>query len=220
MKIFLDSVDVEEIREINQLGIIDGITTNPSLFSKIKYDFRSTIIQICKIIQTDISIEVVANDFDGMVKQGNKILEIANNIVLKLPMTWDGIKACRYFADREKKVNMTLCFSVNQALIAAKAGATYVSPFIGRLDDIGEEGMNLINNIRQIYDNYQEKSQWQTKILAASIRNFTHVAQCAMSGVDIATMSGNIIKQLITHPLTIKGLEVFNNDWNNSGLEI
>ncbi|WP_341764581.1 transaldolase family protein [Candidatus Tisiphia endosymbiont of Beris chalybata] len=220
MKIFLDSADIEEIREINQLGIIEGLTTNPSLFSKTKYDFRSTITQICQIIHTDISIEVTANDFDSMVKQGNKILEIANNIVLKLPMTWEGIKACRYFAGRERKVNMTLCFSTNQALIAAKAGAAYISPFIGRLEDIGQDGISLINNIRQMYDNYQDREQWRTKILAASIRNTSHVAQCARIGADVATMSGKIIKQLLTHPLTIAGLEIFNNDWSNSGLKI
>lgn len=218
MQIFLDSADIKEIKEINQLGIIDGLTTNPSLMSKTTNDFKSTIIEICKIINSDVSIEVSANDFDNMIDQGNRILEISSNIVIKLPMTWEGIKACKYFSDKGRKVNMTLCFSANQALIAAKAGAAYVSPFIGRLDDIGQDGINLISDIRQIYDNY--KDQLQTKILAASIRNPTHVLQCAQIGSDVITMPGKIIKQLLDHPLTVTGLEIFNKDWNNSGLNI
>ncbi|HJD63592.1 MAG TPA: fructose-6-phosphate aldolase [Rickettsia endosymbiont of Sericostoma sp.] len=216
MQIFLDSADIKEIDEINQLGIIDGITTNPSLMSKTKYDFVSTIAEICKIITSDVSVEVVANDVDTMISQGNKILGISNNIVIKLPMTWNGIKACQYFADKGKKVNMTLCFSVNQALIAAKAGASYISPFIGRLDDIGQNGISLISDIRQVYDNYQ----YQTKILAASIRSPNHIYQAAMYKADVATMSGKIIKQLLNHPLTDSGLEIFNKDWNKSGLKI
>ncbi|WP_341753747.1 fructose-6-phosphate aldolase [Candidatus Tisiphia endosymbiont of Dioctria rufipes] len=215
MQIFLDSADIKEIDEINQLGIIDGITTNPSLISKTKDDFGSTIVKICKIVRSDVSVEVAANDVDTMISQGNKILGISNNIVIKLPMTWNGIKVCQYFADKGKKVNMTLCFSVNQALIAAKAGAYYVSPFIGRLDDIGQNGMSLISDIRQMYDNYQ----YQTKILAASIRNPNHVYQSAMYGADVATMSSKIIKQLLDHPLTDSGLEVFNRDWAKSGLK-
>ncbi|WP_417905305.1 fructose-6-phosphate aldolase [Candidatus Tisiphia endosymbiont of Micropterix aruncella] len=215
MQIFLDSADIKEIDEINQLGIIDGITTNPSLMSKTKDDFGSTIVKICKIVRSDVSVEVAANDVDTMISQGNKILGISNNIVIKLPMTWNGIKVCQYFADKGKKVNMTLCFSVNQALIAAKAGAYYVSPFIGRLDDIGQNGMSLISDIRQMYDNYQ----YQTKILAASIRNPNHVYQSAMYGADVATMSSKIIKQLLDHPLTDSGLEVFNRDWAKSGLK-
>ncbi|HJD56889.1 fructose-6-phosphate aldolase [Candidatus Tisiphia endosymbiont of Ptychoptera albimana] len=216
MQIFLDSADIKEIDEINQLGIIDGITTNPSLMSKTKYDFVSTIAEICKIITSDVSVEVVANDVDTMISQGNKILGISNNIVIKLPMTWNGIKACQYFADKGKKVNMTLCFSVNQALIAAKAGASYISPFIGRLDDIGQNGISLISDIRQVYDNYQ----YQTKILAASIRSPNHIYQAAMYKADVATMSGKIIKQLLNHPLTDSGLEIFKKDWNKSGLKI
>ncbi len=216
MQIFLDSADIKEIDEINQLGVIDGITTNPSLMSKTKYDFVSTIAEICKIITSDVSVEVVANDVDTMINQGNKILEISSNIAIKLPMTWNGIKACQYFADKGKKVNMTLCFSVNQALIAAKAGAFYISPFIGRLDDIGQNGISLISDIRQVYDNYQ----YQTKILAASIRSPNHVYQAAMYKADVATMSGKIIKQLLNHPLTDSGLEIFNKDWSKSGLEI
>ncbi len=215
MKIFLDSADVKEINEINQLGIIDGITTNPSLISETKDDFRSTITKICKIINSDVNVEVSANDINTMINQGNKILEISNNIVIKLPITWNGIKVCQYFVNKGKRVNMTLCFSVNQALIAAKVGAYYVSPFIGRLDDIGQNGVSLISNIRQVYNNYQ----YQTKILAASIRNPNHVYQSAMYGADVATMSSKIIKQLLNHPLTDLGLKAFSKDWNKSGLK-
>ncbi len=218
MKFFLDSADINEIKEISQLGIMDGLTTNPSLLSKTKNDFRSTITKICEIIHTDVSIEVIANDCDNMITEGNKILEMAHNIVIKLPVTWDGIKACKYFSSKGKKVNMTLCFSVNQALIAAKAGATYISPFIGRLDDINQEGINLIKDIRQVYNNY--KDHLPTKILAASIRTPQHVYQCAMIGADVVTMPGKVIKQLLIHPLTESGLEIFNNDWNHSGIII
>lgn len=218
MQIFLDSANIKEIDEINQLGIIDGITTNPSLISKEQGDFKSIIVNICKIIRSDVSVEVVANDFDNMISQGNAILDIADNIVIKLPMTWDSIKACRYFADRGKKVNMTLCFSVNQAVIAAKAGATYVSPFIGRLDDAGQSGIELVNDIRQVYDNYHYKLH--TQILAASIRSTQHVYQSAMIGADVITVSGKIIKQLLDHQLTDVGLDLFNKDWDNSNKKI
>ncbi len=218
MQIFLDSADINEIGEINQLGIIDGITTNPTLVSRTQGDFISTIVNICKIIRTDISVEVVANDLENMIVQGNKILDIADNIVVKLPMTWDGIKACRYFADKGKKVNMTLCFSVNQAIIAAKAGAAYVSPFIGRLDDAGQNGMDLVQDIRHAYDNYHYR--FNTQILAASIRSTEHVYKSAMIGADVATMPGKIIKQLLDHPLTVAGLDIFNKDWANSKLSI
>ena len=218
MQIFLDSANIKEIDEINQLGIIDGITTNPSLISKEQGDFRSIIINICKIIRSDVSVEVVANDFDNMISQGNTILDIAENVVIKLPMTWDGIKACGYFADRGKKVNMTLCFSVNQAVIAAKAGATYVSPFIGRLDDAGQNGIELIHDIRQVYDNYHYKLN--TQILAASIRSTHHVYQSAMIGVDVITASGKVITQLLEHQLTDVGLDLFSKDWTNSNKKV
>jgi transaldolase len=218
MQIFLDSANIKEIDEINQLGIIDGITTNPSLISKEQGHFRSIIINICKIIRSDVSVEVVANDFDNMISQGNTILDIAENVVIKLPMTWDVIKACGYFADRGKKVNMTLCFSVNQAVIAAKAGATYVSPFIGRLDDAGQNGIELIHDIRQVYDNYHSKLN--TQILAASIRSTHHVYQSAMIGVDVITASGKVITQLLEHQLTDVGLDLFSKDWTNSNKKV
>ncbi|WP_316354613.1 fructose-6-phosphate aldolase [Candidatus Trichorickettsia mobilis] len=216
MQIFLDSANIKEIEEIYNLGIIDGITTNPSLMSKTNNEFIATISAICKIVNGDVSVEVVANDFEMMIQQGKKILEIADNIVIKLPVTWDGIKACKYFAKQDIKVNMTLCFSVNQALLAAKAGAYYISPFVGRLDDIGDNGMKLINDIRQMYD--QQKQD--TKILAASIRNPQHVAAAAMIGADVVTLSGKILWQLLDHPLTDKGLDIFNKDWVHSGLTI
>ncbi len=217
MQFFLDSADIDEIKEINNLRIIDGITTNPSLIARINKDFKSTIATICKTIMGDVSVEVAANDFEGMVTQGNKILNIASNIVIKLPLTWDGIKACKYFSENSVKVNMTLCFSANQALIAAKAGATYISPFIGRLDDIGQNGMQLIRDIKQLYINYPTL---KTKILAASIRSPEHVHHSALFGADVATMPAKIIKQLLDHQLTAKGLEIFNQDWISSGLEI
>lgn len=217
MQIFLDSADIDEIQAINHLSIIDGITTNPSLIARAKQDFVSTIMIIARSIEGDVSVEVAANDFDNMLVQGNKILNIASNIVIKLPITWDGIRACRHFAQQAVKVNMTLCFTANQALIAAKAGATYVSPFIGRLEDCGQSGMSLIAEIRRIYDNYPAL---KTKILAASIRNLDQVRQAALSGSDIITMPGKIIKRLLDHPLTDDGLKIFNQDWLSSGLVI
>lgn len=218
MQIFLDSADIDEIKEINELGIIEGLTTNPSLIAKAKGDFNTIIAGICKIISKDVSVEVAANDFEGMISQGEKIAKIADNIVIKLPITWEGLKACKYFSSKGIKVNMTLCFSANQALLAAISGAAYISPFIGRLDDIGYDGMNLIKDIRQIYNNY--KDLLQTKILAASIRSPQHFYQSALIGADVITLPGKIIKQLIEHPLTQKGVEAFNRDWKDSNLVI
>lgn len=218
MKIFLDSANIQEIVEINNLGIIDGVTTNPSLISKNKEDFQSTVVNICKAIKGDVSVEVASNDYENMIIEGDKILSLAKNIVIKLPITWDGIKACKYFVSKSKKVNMTLCFSVTQALIAAKAGATYVSPFIGRLDDIGQNGLDLISDIKIAYDHYPETIK--TKILGASLRNTNHVYHCLNLGIDVVTVSEKILKQLITHPLTDQGLETFNKDWRNSRLSI
>ena len=218
MKIFLDSANISEIEEINSLGIIDGITTNPSLIAKNQSEFRSTITAICKIIHSDVSVEVTANDYENMILQANSFMKIADNIVVKLPMTWDGLKVCKQISKEGTKVNMTLCFSANQALLAAKAGATYISPFIGRLDDIGQDGMALIQVIRRIYDNY--KDIYNTKILAASIRSPHHVYLSALYGADVATISGKIIKQLLDHPLTLSGIEIFNKDWIDSKLKI
>ena len=216
MKIFLDSVDLSEINKFVDYGIIDGITTNPTLISSISMSFTEIITKLTFVLKENISIEVASNDFDGMVMEGNKILEIDDNLVIKLPLTWDGIKACGYFTKKNIKVNMTLCFSLNQALLAARAGATYVSPFIGRLEDIGEDGMGLIADIRSAYNNYEIK----TEILAASIRTKEHVQQVALHGADAVTMSTKVLSELIHHPLTESGLKKFNDDWIKSGKKI
>ncbi len=216
MEIFLDSVDLVEIKKYRIYNVVDGITTNPSLMANSKMDFYDTINSMCELINGDISVEVASNDFEEMVKEGNKILKIASNIVVKLPMTWDGLRACKYFRDSGAKVNMTLCFSPNQALLAAKSGATYISPFIGRLEDAGEDGIQLIADIRNIYNNYDFK----TKILAASIRSTEHVFEAALCGADVVTVSAKILSQLIEHDLTSKGLEKFNQDWTKSRMKI
>jgi transaldolase len=216
MEIFLDSVDLLEIKKYRIYNVVDGITTNPSLMANSKMDFYDTINSMCELINGDISVEVVSNDFEEMVKEGDKILKIASNIVVKLPMTWDGLRACKYFRDSGAKVNMTLCFSPNQALLAAKSGATYISPFIGRLEDVGEDGIQLISDIRNIYNNYDFK----TKILAASIRSTEHVFEAALCGADVVTVSAKILSQLVEHDLTSKGLEKFNQDWAKSGMKI
>jgi transaldolase len=216
MKLFLDSVDIAEIKKYTALGIIDGITTNPSLMASSDTDFYKIVGDICALTDGDVSIEVASNDFANMIEEGDKILQVAKNIVIKLPVTWDGLQVCKYFTDKGNKVNMTLCFSANQALLAAKFGATYISPFIGRLDDIGEDGMELIAEIRTIYDNYKFKTQ----ILAASVRTPEHVTEAAIYGADVATISTKIMAQLVSHPLTDKGLEQFNKDWAKSGMKI
>ena len=216
MEIFLDSVDLVEIKKYRIYNVVDGITTNPSLMANSKMDFYDTINSMCELINGDISVEVASNDFEEMVKEGNKILKIASNIVVKLPMTWDGLRACKYFRDSGAKANMTLCFSPNQALLAAKSGATYISPFIGRLEDVGEDGIQLISDIRNIYNNYDFK----TKIPAASIRSTEHVFEAALCGADVVTVSAKILSQLVEHDLTSKGLEKFNQDWAKSGMKI
>lgn len=218
MQIFLDSADITEIKEINDLGILAGLTTNPTLVSKTITNFDASIAEICKIIKGDVSVEVVAHDALSMIKQGEKLLKFGENIVIKLPLTWEGIKACKHFSTNGAKVNMTLCFSSNQAVVAGLAGATYISPFIGRLEDTSVDGLELIRDIRQIYDNYAGKIN--TKILAASIRNTNHFRECALAGADFATIPAKIIKQLISHPLTTSGLEAFNQDWEKSSLKI
>lgn len=217
MQIFLDSAKINEIEEVNTLGIIDGVTTNPSLVSQISGAFELNIQKICSIIKGDVSVEVTANNFDLMIEQGKRLLNIASNVVIKLPITYDGLRACQYLVNAGAKVNMTLCFSVNQALFAAKSGASYVSPFVGRLDDIGYDGINLLQDIKNVYMNYPHL---RTKILAASIRSPNHLYKAALIGVDVATIPFGLIKQLIQHPLTIQGIEKFNNDWSKSGFSI
>jgi transaldolase len=214
MKFFIDTANLEEIKELNALGVVDGVTTNPSLIAKEKGDFKEIIAAICKEIKSSVSAEVVATTHEEMVKEGLKLKAIADNVTVKLPLTWDGLKACKELSGQGIDVNVTLCFSASQALIAAKCGAKYISPFIGRLDDIGLDGLNLIAEIRTIFDNYPNLN---TEILSASIRHPIHLIECAKIGADVATIPGKVVKQLIKHPLTDKGLEAFLADWDKSG---
>ncbi len=216
MKFFLDTADVDEIREWNATGLLDGVTTNPSLILKSGRDIKEVLAEICEIVDGDVSGEVAATDYDTMLKEGRALAQIASNICIKLPTTLDGVKACKTLTGEGHKTNMTLCFSATQALLVAKAGATYVSPFIGRLDDMGIDGMELIEEIRTIYDNYD----FETEILAASIRTLNHVKDCAMAGADVATLPPSTIEKLVKHPLTDKGLEAFLADWAKTGQSI
>ena len=217
MKFFVDTADVAEIKDLAATGLLDGVTTNPSLIAKSGRDFKETIAEICKIVPGPVSAEVAATDFAGMIKEGHELAKIAKNVTIKVPLTLDGLKACKVFTSEGTMVNVTLCFSATQALLAAKAGATFVSPFIGRLDDIGLNGMDLIREIRTIYDNYQDLS---TDILAASIRTVGHVKDAAMIGADVATIPPNILKALVKHPLTDSGLATFVADWKKTGQKI
>jgi transaldolase len=216
MKIFLDTADVAEIREYAATGLVDGVTTNPSLAAKTGRDYGESLKEICSIIFGSVSAEVLATDFDGMMKEGKAVSKIAKNITIKVPLTWDGLKACRALSDDGLMVNVTLCFSPVQAMLAAKAGATFISPFIGRVDDVGEDGMGLIRDIRVIYDNYGFK----TEILAASIRSVSHVRDAALAGADVSTMPTDIFKKLISHPLTDKGLAAFMADAKKANVTI
>lgn len=217
MKFFIDTANLEEIKEANDLGVLDGVTTNPSLCAKIGVkDFEGHIAKICDIVEGDVSAEVVSTDYEGMVAEGRKLAEIAPNVVVKIPLIKDGIKAIKTFSDEGIKTNCTLCFSSTQALIAAKAGATYISPFIGRLDDISTDGMNLIAEILEIYGNYG----YETQVLAASIRHPMHVVQAAQLGADVATMPLSVILALLKHPLTDIGLEKFLSDWDKLQKEV
>jgi len=214
MKFFIDTANLDEIREANELGMIDGVTTNPSLVAKEgDVDFKEHIATICSLVKGDVSAEVTALDTAGMLSEGRELAAIAPNVVVKCPLTLDGLKATRTFASEGIKVNVTLCFSAAQAILAAKAGATYISPFIGRLDDIATNGMQLIADIVQIYDNYD----FDTQVLAASIRHPVHIVECALARADVATIPFKVIKQLVHHPLTDKGLEAFLADWKKSG---
>ncbi len=216
MKFFVDTADVEAIRELNDLGMADGVTTNPSLILKSGRDILEVTKEICDIVSGPVSAEVVATEAEEMLSQGRKLAGVAPNITVKLPLTWDGLKACKVLTDEGHMVNVTLCFSANQALLAAKAGATFISPFIGRLDDINMDGLDLIGDIRTIYDNYDFKTQ----ILAASIRSANHVSQCALLGADVMTAPPSVIKALVSHPLTDKGLDQFTKDWAKTGQKI
>jgi transaldolase len=216
MKFFVDTADVKDIRELNDLGLLDGVTTNPSLILKAGRDIMEVTREICGIVDGPVSAEVTAMDYAEIMREAAVLARIADNICIKLPLTLDGLKACKALTSDGHKTNVTLCFSANQALLAAKAGATFISPFIGRVDDIGIDGMELIAEIRQIYDNYDFK----TEILAASIRTVNHVKQAALIGADVATVPPATLKALVRHPLTDKGLETFLADWAKTGQRI
>lgn len=216
MKFFVDTAEVDAIAELNDYGLLDGVTTNPSLIAKSGRDFKEVIAEICALVEGPVSAEVASTEFDGMVAEGEHLAKIADNVVIKLPLTLDGLKACRHFANKGIKTNVTLCFSANQALLAAKAGATFISPFIGRLDDLNIDGMELIEEIRAIYDNFG----FETEILAASIRSANHVKECAIAGADVATIPPGVIKGLANHTLTDKGLAAFVKDWAATGQSI
>jgi len=217
MKFFVDTADLKEIEELAATGLVDGVTTNPSLIAKSGKPIREVIAAICAAVEGPVSAEVTATDFDGMMSEGEALAGIAPNVAVKVPLTWDGLKACRALTQGGHKVNVTLCFSANQALLAAKAGATFVSPFIGRLDDIGYDGMDLIRQIRTIYDNYEAL---HTEILAASIRTPFHVTEAAIAGADVATIPPAVLKNLAKNPLTDKSLDGFLADWKKTGQSI
>lgn len=214
MKFFLDSANLDEIRGAAELGLIDGVTTNPSLISKEGgVDFKKHIADICEIVQGDVSAEVTSLDTEGMLREGREYALIAPNVIIKCPLTRDGLKATRQLTSEGTKVNVTLCFSAAQAILAAKAGATYISPFMGRLDDIGQNGLAVLSEIVEIYRNYE----WQTEVLASSVRHPIHVIEAARIGADVATMPYKVLDQLFNHPLTDKGLEKFLSDWHKGG---
>jgi transaldolase len=217
MKFFVDTADVAEIKELAETGLLDGVTTNPSLVAKAKRDFKEIIAEICAVVPGPVSAEVAATDLAGMLKEGRVLAKIAKNVAVKVPLTWDGLKACRALTAEGTMVNVTLCFSANQALLAAKAGATFISPFVGRIDDTGHDGMELLRDIRAIYDNYGELN---TQILAASIRNVLHVKQAALIGAEVATVPPAVLRALVHHPLTDKGLDQFVADWKKTGQKI
>ncbi|MGH1452611.1 MAG: fructose-6-phosphate aldolase [Paracoccaceae bacterium] len=216
MKFFVDTAEIDAIAELNDLGMVDGVTTNPSLIMKSGRDIIEVTKEIAALVDGPVSAEVVATEFDDMLAEGRKLAAIADNIAVKVPLTWAGLKTCRVLSGEGFMVNVTLCFSANQALIAAKAGATFISPFIGRLDDIALDGMQLIEDIRTIYDNYD----FGTEILAASIRSANHVQECALLGADVITAPPAVIKALANHPLTDKGLDAFMADWAKTGQKI
>ncbi|AUH65765.1 fructose-6-phosphate aldolase [Paracoccus zhejiangensis] len=216
MKFFVDTADVAAIKELNDLGMVDGVTTNPSLILKSGRDIIEVTKEICDMVEGPVSAEVVAEKAEDMIREGTKLAAIAPNIAIKVPLTWDGLKACRHFSDAGHMVNVTLCFSAAQAILAAKAGATFISPFIGRLDDIHLDGVDLIADIREIYDNYG----YETQILAASIRSVNHIIEVGKIGTDVITAPPSVIKSMINHPLTDKGLAQFNEDWAKTGQKI
>ncbi len=217
MKFFLDTANIDEIREVNDAGLLDGVTTNPSIIAGSGRDFIEVIKEICSIVEGPVSAEVTAMDAEGMIEEGEKLAKIADNVCIKLPLTWEGLKACKHFSNKGIKTNVTLCFSTSQAIMAAKAGATFVSPFVGRLDDISIDGLTLIADICTIYENYPE---FDTEVLVASVRNPLHITESAKMGAHVATLPFKVMKQLTEHPLTDKGLAAFMADWEKSGQKI
>lgn len=216
MKFFVDTAEIDAITELHELGMVDGVTTNPSLIMKSGRDIKEVTKEICDLVDGPVSAETVALDADGMIAEGRELATIADNIAIKVPLTWAGLKACKVLTGEGRMVNVTLCFSANQALLAAKAGATFISPFIGRLDDLNLDGLDLIADIREIYDNYG----FETNILAASIRSANHMSECAKIGADVATAPPNVIKAMANHVLTDKGLDAFMADWAKTGQSI
>lgn len=217
MKIFVDTADITEIRALVETGLVDGVTTNPTLIAHVHRQFEEVLAEICAIVPGPVSAEVTATDLAGMLAEGRHLAKISSNIVIKVPLTFEGLKTCYALTQEGTPVNVTLCFSAAQAILAAKAGATYISPFIGRLDDVGELGMTLIHQIVEIYDNYPD---FKTEILAASIRSPLHVVEAAQAGADVATIPPKILRQLYNHPLTDKGVASFLSDWQKTGQTI
>jgi transaldolase len=218
MKFFADTADLDDIRDLAATGLLDGVTTNPSLVRKAGGDFIETVKEICTLVSGPVSAEVTATEADAMIAEGTRLAEIADNIAVKVPLTWDGLKACRALTQAGSMVNVTLCFSPSQALLAAKAGATFVSPFVGRLDDIGQDGMGLISDICNIYSNYPDTIK--TEVLVASIRHPIHLIEAAKMGADVATLPPAVMRKLVEHPLTDKGLAAFLADWEKTGQSI
>ena len=218
MKFFVDTADVAEIAELAATGLLDGVTTNPSLIAKSGRNFFEVIQEICALVDGPVSAEVAATAYERMLAEGRRLAELAPNVCVKVPLTWDGLKACRTLSNDGIQVNVTLCFTPAQALLAAKAGATFVSPFVGRLDDIGHDGMALIGEIVEIYGNYRDR--YATEVLVASVRHPGHVIEAAKLGADVATLPPKILHQLIQHPLTDKGLAAFLKDWEATGQKI
>ena len=217
MEFFVDTADINEIKDLAGVGLLDGVTTNPSIIAKSGRNFLEVIEEICSLVSGPVSAEVVANTSEKMIEEGKKLRAIADNVAVKLPLTWDGLKACKALTDEGIMVNVTLCFSAAQAILAAKAGATYVSPFVGRLDDIGQDGLGLIHEICTIYDQYED---FETKVLVASIRNPIHVVDAAKMGAHVATVPPKVLRQFVNHPLTDSGLETFMADWKKTGQKI
>ncbi len=217
MKFFADTAEIAEIRELAATGLLDGVTTNPSLIAKAGRNFLETVREICEMVEGPVSAEVAALDEETMLAEARKLAAIAENVAVKVPLTWAGLKTCKALSQDGIMVNVTLCFSANQALLAAKAGAAFVSPFVGRLDDVGEDGMELIRDIRTIFDNYPELG---TEVLAASLRHPRHVTEAALAGADVATVPPAVLKQIVNHPLTEKGLAQFLADWKKTGQSI